>query len=169
MKTVGCTTVLTTLTPDYEPGKIHIGQRTIGQHGLFGWSPSVIEKHKRTGKWFVTHTGGGYPLDSHVAPFAVPLESTYTLLVYLKGDYLPVRIYKTLEALVGMERRDVWLIKSQAFTLSQSPVIQTCYLLSEVKPGDFTYVNFEQPDETSVEVFLYEHPERSVPLEEEKP
>jgi hypothetical protein len=169
MKIIGCTTILTTLTPDYEMGDILIGQREMSAHGVFGWHPTTIEKHKVTRKWFVTSTTGGYPLDSHVAPLAVPLDTTYTLLVYLQGDYLPMRIYKTIEELVGMEKRDVWLIKSAAFTLSQSPIIQTCYLLSELKPGDFTYVAFRQISEEEVHIDLRNEPEPIlVPGEEEE-
>jgi hypothetical protein len=58
-----------------------------------------------------------------------------------------------------MEKRDVWLISSAAVPLRQSPIIQTCYLLVSLKPGEFTYVTLRQVSEEEVHVDLRDEPE----------
>jgi hypothetical protein len=155
VKAIGCTTITTTLTPDYEI--------TESSHRLFAGWPTIIKKshfpYQKEKQWYVTHMGGGYPLDLEAPEYAVDLNRTHRLFVFLEDDYLPPRIFKTLLALVGMQEREIHLIRSGAFTLNQTPIIQTIYTLTPVKPGDWTYITFEPVDDSAVDVHIHREPE----------
>lgn len=157
---IGCISTITTLTPDNEIDVLQLTNKDTGsRHGLFGWLPTTLTevKSRQRTQWMLRHPGGGGPLDMYEGEYAVNLDSTFTLLVYFKSDYIPPRIYKTLAALLALEKRDVYLIKSGAFTLGQTPIWHDIYHLSSMDEG-FTFVTFEEIDHSAVEVHLHKEP-----------
>lgn len=155
---IGCTTIIVTLTPEYEIEELHIQRKGTTLHGVFGWSPTVLQEDKGKGTWYVKHIGGGYPVKPS-DEYAVNLESTHTLLVYIARNFLSPQIYRTLQALVANEK-EVYLIKSGAFTLNQTPIIQRIYKLKQMDIGEWTYITLEEVDEGTVEVHTHREPER---------
>ena len=116
--TLGCVALArVTVASEDDIETVHLGNDRSG-FGLFGWSPATIRKHPRTGIWYVRTTSGGYPLDvphSKVAdsPYALDIEHTHKLIVYLDGDELPGKIFETIKALVPLPGRDVWLLSTR--------------------------------------------------------
>ena len=154
---LGSTTIVTTLLPE-ETDEIK-----IGPHSLWGWYPTTARKRYSMAEnkvsWYITHTGGGFLLSS-----STEISSDKPLCVYLKKDeYIPEKLYRAMER-IARKSGYVWLVIVEKFTLSQSPVITTCYQITEMQEGEYSYVHFVCEDGQSIQVECTDEPEK---LEEE--
>lgn len=145
---LGCKSLVNVVMPDNRTEREKLfTHRPIDTYRLHNRDLPLLEGatrayvHKK-GDWYIEGTAKSYPLTivgNEYEPYALDIEHTFKLAIYLKDDSLPAPIYNTMKALLQKEQREVWLVDEREHGKEYQYYL---YRVEPVEPFSLTLLQF---------------------------